>query len=86
MEILLDIFLDFLIEGTAEIAKSKKAPKSLRIFILTVIVGTMFLLFLLSYLSREDETMMSTFFVIGSLIAVFLLFLFYKFMKAKNPE
>jgi len=86
MEILLDIFLDFLIEGTAEIMKSKKAPKSLRIFVLTVIVGTMFILFFLSYLSREDETIMSTFFVIGSLIAVFLLFLFYKFMKAKNPE
>ena len=86
MEILLDIFLDFLIEGTAEIAKSKKAPKSLRIFILTVIVGTMFLLFLLSYLSREDETMMWSFIVFGSFIALFLLTLFYKFMKAKNPE
>ena len=86
MEILLDIFLDFLIEGTAEIAKSKKAPKSLRIFILTVIVGTMFLLFFLSYLAREDETMMWSFFVFGSFIALFLLTLFYKFMKSKNPE
>lgn len=86
MEILLDIFLDFLIEGTAEISKSKKAPKSLRVFSLTVIVCTMLLLFILSYLAREDETMMWSFIVFGSFIAIFLLTLFYKYMKLKNPE
>ena len=86
MDFLLELFLDFLFEGTVEIAKSLKAPKSLRIFVITFMAGIMFLLFYMSYHSREDETMMSFYFVIGSLILFFLLSLFYKFIKLKSPE
>ena len=86
MDILVGLFLEFLIEGTAEIAKSKKTPKFLRLFALALIIGTMLLLFLLSFTARADKTMMWTFVVFGSLIAFFLLNLLHEFIKLKNTK
>ena len=86
MELFMEIVMDILFEGTAEIVKSKKSPKALRYFIIGLIIGIMGLFFFLSYVQRENETLMWTFTVLGSIIAVFLLSLFYRFAKARIPE
>ena len=80
------MFLEFLIEGTAEIAKSKRTPKFLRLFALALIIGTMLLLYFLSYNARDDKSMMWTFIVLGSLIPFFLLNLLHEFIKLKNAK
>lgn len=56
MDISIGLFLEFLIEGTAEIAKSKNTTKFLRLFVLTFILGAMVLLFFLAYNARADKT------------------------------
>jgi len=86
MDLLVGLFLEFLIEGTAAIAKSKKAPKLLKLFALTLIIGTMLLLFVLSYYARADKVLMWTFIILGSLLAFFLLSLHQEFLKLKNTK
>lgn len=81
------MFLEFLIEGTAEIAKSKRTPKFLRLFALALIIGTMLLLYFLSYNARADKSMKLTFILVfGSLIAFFSLNLLHEFVKLKNAK
>lgn len=86
MELFMEIVMELLFEGTVEIAKSKKSPKALRYFILGVIVGVMGLFFFLSYVQRDNEPLMWTFIVLGSVLAMFLLSLFHRHMKTKIPE
>jgi len=45
MDMYAGLFLEFFIVGTAEIAKSMRTPKSLRLFALALIIGTMQLLY-----------------------------------------
>lgn len=81
MEILVNIFLEVLIEGTAEVAKSRKAPKLLRKFALSLIISTMLLLYGLAVFAREDRQMMWTFIFFGSLIAYFLMVLLQEYLR-----
>lgn len=86
MELFMEIVMDLLFEGTAEIVKSKTSPKALRYFIIGLIIGIMGLFFFLSYVQRENERLMWTFITLGSVLALFLLLLFYRFAKARIPE
>lgn len=84
MDILVELFLEFLVEGTSKAAESKKTPKLTRLFALVLIIGTMLLLFFMAYINRTEKEMMGTFIVFGSLIAFFLLNLLYDYVKLKN--
>jgi H+/Cl- antiporter ClcA len=86
MELFMEIVMDILFEGTAEIVKSKKFSKVLRYCILGMILGFMGLFFFESYVQRENERLMWTFIALGSVLALFLLLLFYRFAKARIPE
>lgn len=84
MDILIELFLEFLIEGTAKTAESKKTPKLTRLLALALIMGMMLFLFFMAYINRTEKEMMWTFIVFGSLIAFFLLNLLYDYVKMKN--
>ncbi|NCC80335.1 MAG: hypothetical protein EOM07_12130 [Clostridia bacterium] len=86
MELFMEIVMDILFDGTIEIVKSKTSPKALRYFIIGLIIGIMGLFFFLSYVQRENERLMWTFITLGSILALFLLLLFYRFAKARIPE
>ncbi|MFH5836889.1 hypothetical protein ACHAL6_12525 [Proteiniclasticum sp. C24MP] len=86
MELFMEIVMDILFEGTAEIVKSKKFSKVLRYCILGVIIGVMGVFFFESYVQRENERLMWIFIALGSVLALFLLGLFYRFTKSKIPE
>jgi hypothetical protein len=51
-----------------------------------MIFGFMGLFFFESYVQRENERLMWTFIALGSVLALFLLLLFYRFAKARIPE
>ena len=86
MDILVNIFLEVLIEGTAEAAKSRKTPKLLRKFALSLIISTMLLLYGLAIFMRDDKRMMWTFIFFGSIIAYFLLVLLQEYLQLKKAE
>jgi len=86
MELFMEIVMDILFEGTAEIVKSKKFSKVLRYCILGMILGFMGLFFFESYVQKENERRMWTFIALGSVLALFRLLLFYRFAKASIPE
>lgn len=83
MEILVELFLTYLIDGTEVYSSSRKTPKSLRVLILSFIVVFMFLLFYLAYYSRGSKIGMWTFLILGSAIALFLYNLLAEYRKMK---
>ncbi len=84
MEILVELFLYFMIDGTEIYSESRKTPKSLRIFTLSFIIALMFMFFYLSYYSRSNTIGMWTFIILGSVIALFLYNLLTEYRKIKS--
>lgn len=74
------------IEGTGELAKSKKTPRTLRIIIIINIVGIMMFLFYMAYASRADEEFMWGYLFFGGLILFFLLKLFRDYIKRIDSQ
>lgn len=83
MEILVELFLTYLIDGTEVFSSSRKTPKSLRVLTLSFVVVFMFLLFYLAYYSRGNKIGMWTFLILGSAVALFLYNLLSEYRKMK---
>ncbi len=83
MEVLVELFLTFMIDGTAIFSNSRKTPKSLRILTLSFIIVLMFMLLYLSYYSRSSRIGMWAFLILGSAIALFLTNLLSEYRKMK---
>lgn len=85
MEILVELFLYFMIDGTEVYSHAKKTPKSMRVLALSFIIVFMFMMFYLAYYSRSNTIGMYAFILIGSVTALFLSNLLSEYKKMKSP-
>ena len=86
MEALLNFFLELFIEGTAEIARSKRSSRLLRYIILVFMIGAMFILYYLAFYLKNDLTFLWTFFLLGSFIGIFLLKILYEYLRIRSKD
>ncbi len=93
MDLLFEILVEFLLEGTIEISKNKKVPKMIRYPLITLIVvlftGVIFLIFLIGVLAyqRTSKIVGLFFILIGILFLIASIVKFYKvYLKKKRSN
>lgn len=91
MELLFEILVEFLVEGTIEISKNKKVPKMIRypllVLIIVLFIGVIFLIFLTGVLAyqRINKIVGLFFILIGILFLIASIVKFHKvYVKRKN--
>ena len=91
MEIVMDIIMGIVglfIEGTAEASASKKVPRGLRTFILTLLFSGMIFFYYVAYDTRTepDKSAMWIFLILGTTLAFLLIKGLRQYMKLADTE